>query len=93
MEKKVEVKLKNAFNLIIVFCLMIAALLVLGTSIATTIYYDYGCDNDWPHYKRENLPLLLLLCAVVFLLLFLIKKKNRSGIFAVIPYKKEKPFY
>ncbi|MBQ9305305.1 glycosyltransferase family 39 protein [Butyrivibrio sp.] len=63
-------------NLIIVFCLLVAAVLVLGTSIVTTIYYDYGCENDWPHYGKENILLLLLLCAGVVFGLMVLKKKR-----------------
>ncbi len=69
-------KVKTAFNMIIVFCLTLAALLVLGTSFFTTIYYDYGCENDFPHYKRENIPLLLLFLAGVFFVFFFLKKKK-----------------
>ena len=53
-----------------------AAVLVLGTSIVTTIYYDYGCDNDWPHYGRENIILLLLLCVGVVFVFVVLKKKG-----------------
>ena len=67
-------KIKKTFNLIIVFCLLAAAVLVLGTSIVTTIYYDYGCDNDWPHYERENILLLLLLCVGVVFVFMVLKK-------------------
>ena len=69
-------KLKKAFNLIIVFCLLLAAVLVLGTSIVTTIYYDYGCDNDWPHYGRENILLLLLLCVGVVFVFMVLKNEG-----------------
>lgn len=69
-------KIKKAFNLIIVFCLLVASVLVLGTSIVTTIYYDYGCDNDWPHYGRENILLLLLLCVGVVFVFMVLKKKG-----------------
>jgi len=69
-------KIKKAFNLIIVFCLLVAAVLVLGTSIVTTIYYDYGCENDWPHYGKENILLLLLLCAGVVFVLMVLKKRG-----------------
>ena len=78
-------KIKKAFNLIIVFCLLVAAVLVLGTSIVTTIYYDYGCDNDWPHYGRENTLLLLLLCVGVVFVFMVLKK---CGVFK----KKRGPF-
>ena len=69
-------KIKKAFNLIIVFCLLVAAVLVLGTSIVTTIYYDYGCDNDWPHYGRENILLLLLLCVGVVFVFAVLKRRG-----------------
>jgi 4-amino-4-deoxy-L-arabinose transferase-like glycosyltransferase len=64
------------FNLIIVFCLLVASVLVLGTSIVTTIYYEYACDYDWPHYGRENILLLLLLCAGVVFVLMVLKNKG-----------------
>ena len=67
-------KIKKILNLIIVFCLLVAAVLVLGTSVVTTIYYDYGCDNDWPHYGKENILLLLLLVAGVVFVLIALKK-------------------
>lgn len=69
-------KIKKAFNLIIVFCLLVASTLVLGTSIVTTIYYEYACDYDWPHYGRENILLLLLLCAGVVFVLMVLKNKG-----------------
>ena len=69
-------KIKKTFNLIIVFCLLVASTLVLGTSIVTTIYYDYGCDNDWPHYGRENILLLLLLCVGVVFVFMVLKKRG-----------------
>ena len=69
-------KIKKAFNLIIVFCLLVASTLVLGISIVTTIYYDYGCDNDWPHYGRENILLLLLLCVGVVFVFMVLKKRG-----------------
>lgn len=69
-------KIKKAFNLIIVFCLLVASTLVLGISIVTTIYYDYGCDNDWPHYGRENILLLLLLCVGVVFVFMVLKTKG-----------------
>ena len=68
------VKIKKAFNLIIVFCLLVASTLVLGTSIVTTIYYEYACDYDWPHYGRENILLLLLLCTGVVFVFMVLKK-------------------
>ncbi len=69
-------KIKKVFNLIIVFCLLVASVLVLGTSIVTTIYYEYACDYDWPHYGRENILLLLLLCAGVVFVLMVLKNKG-----------------
>jgi len=69
-------KIKEVFNLIIAFCLLMAAVLVLGTSAVTTIYYDYGCDNDWPHYGRENILLLLLLCVGVVFVFMVLKKRS-----------------
>lgn len=69
-------KIKKTLNLIIVFCLLVAAVLVLGTSIVTTIYYDYGCDNDWPHYGKENILLLLLFAAGVVFVLMVLKRRG-----------------
>ncbi len=69
-------KFERGFNLIIVFCLFVASLLVLGVSTVTTIYYDMGYDEDWPQYGRENIPLLLLFLVLVFGLLWLLNKKK-----------------
>lgn len=71
-------KLKNAFYRTILFCLSIGAALVLGCSILTTIHYDVDGELqvDWPHYRKENIPLLLLSLAVVLLIFLLLKKKN-----------------
>lgn len=69
-------KLKNGFNLIIVFCLSVAALIVLGFSIFTTIYYDMHIDVDFPQYGKENIPLLVIFSAVV---LFVLYKLYRRG--------------
>ena len=74
-------KLKSAFNKIIVFCLIIAAALTLGCSILTTIYYDVDGEIqvDWPHYQKENIPLLLISLAAVLAIFILLQKKNVFG--------------
>lgn len=71
-------KLKNAFNLIIVACLFIAALIVLAFSFFTTIYYDMNIDVDFPQYGRENIPLLVLFSAVVLFLIFRLYRRGRG---------------
>ena len=63
-------KLKNGFNLIIVACLSLAALIVFVISFFTTIYYDMNIDVDFPQYGKENIPVLLLLSAVVLFLFY-----------------------
>ncbi|MBP3198073.1 MAG: glycosyltransferase family 39 protein [Butyrivibrio sp.] len=80
-------KLNRGFNLIIVFCLFVAALVVLAVSSVTTIYYDMHCENDWPKYGRENIPLLLLFVVLVFATLWLMNKMQlfeRSKLLLVI---------
>ncbi len=67
-------KLRDVFNLIIVFCLFVASCLVLAVSSFTTIYYDMHMDVDWPQYGKENIPLLLLFLAVVLTLFTLLYK-------------------
>lgn len=69
-------KVNRGFNLIIVFCLFVAALLVLGVSSVTTIYYDMHCENDWPHYGMENIPLLFACLLCVFAFLWFLFRKN-----------------
>ncbi len=80
-------KINRGFNLIIVFCLFVAALVVLAVSSVTTIYYDMHCENDWPKYGRENIPLLLLFVVLVFAILWLMNKMQlfeRSKLLLVI---------
>ncbi len=62
---------RDIFNLIVAFCLFVAALLVLGVSSFTTIYYDMHYDEDWPQYGKENIPLLILFLALALLLYLL----------------------
>lgn len=71
-------KFKNAFNKVIVFCLAVAALLTLGCSILTTIYYDVDGEIqvDWPHYGKENIPLLLILLIASIAIIIFLRKKN-----------------
>ena len=52
-----EVKLKKAFNMAICACLLIGAVLILGCSIFTTIYYKMHQENDKLYFKAENIPL------------------------------------
>ena len=85
LRNKGLVNIKKAFNLIVVLCLFVASLLVLGTSIVTTIYYDYGVDVDFPHYQKENVLLLLLLVTGVVFVFALLKKigaleKNKGAL-------------
>ncbi|WP_158588630.1 glycosyltransferase family 39 protein [Butyrivibrio sp. X503] len=74
-------KLKNAFYKIIVICMIIAAALTLGCSILTTVYYDVDGEIqvDWPHYQKENIPLLLISLAAVLVIFILLQKKNVFG--------------
>lgn len=53
-----------------------ASLVVLAVSTATTIYYDMHDENDWPHYGRENILLLLGFLVIVFVILFFLYKKK-----------------
>lgn len=69
-------KARNVFNLIIVFCLSVAALMVLITSFFTTIYYDMHSDVDWPKYGKENILLLLILLAAVFVVYIFFYKNS-----------------
>ncbi len=69
-------KFSRGFNLIIVFCLLVASIIVLAVSSVTTIYYNMHDENDWPHYGRENIPLLLIFVALTFALLFFLYKKH-----------------
>lgn len=69
-------KMNRGFNLIIIFCLFTASIVVLTVSSVTTIYYDMHCENDWPKYGIENIPLLLLFLAVVFAVLWLMNKQQ-----------------
>ncbi|RKM57860.1 hypothetical protein D6855_12480 [Butyrivibrio sp. CB08] len=69
-------KARDIFNYIIVLCLFIASLVVLAVSSVTTIYYDMHCENDWPKYGKENIPLLFILVLAVFCLLWLFFKNR-----------------
>ncbi len=53
-----------------------AALVVLLVSSLTTIFYEMGSGMDWPLYKRENIPLLVILVAATFAIFYLIYKKG-----------------
>ena len=86
MKKAVEI-----INYIVVFCLMIAAAIVLAVSSVTTIYYDMHCENDWPKYGRENIPLLVISVAAVLLVFYLIYRaklfeKSRYFIIAALVF-------
>ncbi|WP_022766576.1 glycosyltransferase family 39 protein [Butyrivibrio sp. XPD2006] len=69
-------KARDIFNYIIALCLFVAAVVVLSVSTVTTIYYDMGCENDWPHYGRENIPMLALLVVLAFTVFYLLKIKG-----------------
>ena len=71
-------KLKNGFNLIIVFCLSVAALIVLVVSFFTTIYYDMNIDVDFPQYGKENIPVLLILTAVSLFVLYKLYRRGKA---------------
>jgi len=65
-------KVRDVFNYIIALCLFVAALIVIGVSSVTTIYYDMHSDEDWPHYGSENILFLILGLLLVFAGLFLL---------------------
>lgn len=67
-------KIRDIFNYIIALCLFAASLVVLAVSSFTTIYYDMGSENDWPHYGKENILLLVVLLAAVMGLFFFLYK-------------------
>ncbi|WP_026517085.1 glycosyltransferase family 39 protein [Butyrivibrio sp. MC2021] len=67
-------KLKRAFNSIVIFFLLIGAVTVLVASVATTVYYDMGSDVDRPVFGKENIPLLLLLTVAVFIVFFVLRR-------------------
>ncbi len=80
-------KLLRGFNLIIVFCLFVASLVVIAVSSVTTIYYDMGSDVDFPHYGKENVLLLLLfllISLVVFYLMYRGKIFEKDRLLIVI---------
>ena len=57
-------------------CLLIGAVLILGFSFFTTIYYKMHQENDKPYYGRENIPLLVLFVGLSLLIFYLLKKKE-----------------
>jgi hypothetical protein len=69
-------KVKNAIYKLVVVLLAIAAGAVFITSFLTTIYYDLHEDVDFPHYGKENIPLLVLCMAAVFALFFFLYRKD-----------------
>ncbi|MBR4668354.1 MAG: glycosyltransferase family 39 protein [Butyrivibrio sp.] len=73
-----KLKLKNGFNLIIVGCLSIAALIVFTVSFFTTIYYDMNIDVDFPQYGKENIPLLIIFSVVVMFLFYKIYRRDKN---------------
>ncbi len=66
----------DIFNYIIAVCLFVGAAIVLVVSSVTTIYYDYGSNEDWPHYGKENIPLLIVFLVLVFAVLTLLYKRG-----------------
>ncbi|MBQ2609004.1 MAG: hypothetical protein II586_01470, partial [Butyrivibrio sp.] len=71
-----EVKLKKAFNMAICACLLIGAVLILGCSIFTTIYYKMHQENDKLYFKAENIPLLVISVGLSLLVFYIFKKKE-----------------
>ena len=69
-------KLKKAFNMAVCLCLLTGAVLILGFSFFTTIYYKMHQENDKPYYGRENIPLLVLFVGLSLLIFYLLKKKE-----------------
>lgn len=69
-------KFKNALYKIVVALLAIAAGSVFVTSLLTTIYYDMHEDVDFPHYAKENIPLLLLFMTIVFVAFILLHNRD-----------------
>ncbi len=69
-------KARDVFNYIIVLCLFVASVVVLVVSTVTTIYYDMGSDEDWPHYGRENIPLLAILLLVALAIFGVLYKRR-----------------
>jgi hypothetical protein len=71
-----EVKLKKAFNMAICACLLIGAVLILGCSIFTTIYYKMHQENDKLYFKAENIPLLVISVGLSLFVFYIFKKKE-----------------
>ena len=71
-----EVKLKKIFKMAICVCLLIGAVLILGFSFFTTIYYKMNEENDKPFYGFENIPLLVLFMGLILFGFYLLKKKG-----------------
>ncbi|WP_026662586.1 hypothetical protein [Butyrivibrio proteoclasticus] len=69
-------KFKNALFKIVVALLAVAAGAVFVTSFLTTIYYDMHEDVDFPHYVKENIPLLLACMVIVFAAFFLLNQRD-----------------
>lgn len=67
-------KLRDIFNYIIALCLFIAAAVVLVVSSVTTIYYNMHDENDWPHYGKENVILLLILVVAAFAVMWMFNR-------------------
>ncbi len=76
MNQSHKFSLITIFNYIIALCLFVCAVVVLAVSTATTIYYDMHSDVDFPHYARENIPLLIVLLALVLGIFVLMYRKN-----------------
>ncbi len=69
-------KARDILNYIIILCLFLASAVVLILSSFTTIYYDMGSGEDWPHYGKENIPLLILFTLLVFGIFYFLYRKN-----------------
>ena len=57
-------------------CLLIGAVLILGCSIFTTIYYKMHQENDKLYFKAENIPLLVISVGLSLLVFYIFKKKE-----------------
>jgi hypothetical protein len=53
-----------------------AAVLLLGVSFCTRVYYDFNQQVDLPRFGKENLLLLMALLILFFLGLFLLKQRT-----------------
>ena len=67
---------KRVFGQLIVIALAFTSVAVFVTSLLTSIYYEMHEDVDFPRYRGENVPVLLIAMACVFIVFLLLSRSH-----------------